>query len=310
MKNLICYTTNRHKTTKIIIQFAAGVNKRCPLYNAQVIEIKEFNKKGIPSHAHAVMSLGILRGTGLMFKQAAKQGLDRYFLDHAYFEPGYSGKGWMRLSKNRHTMNWVKESKGERWQTNFRDRVPVTPWLSNKERGSNILICPPTDAVGWYFECRDWETRAVEYVKSQIPQAHHHLIQVRRKPGGPIVDDKGNLVGKEPDPVNIQPSFNEELKNTNFVIAYNSMVALEAVRKGYPVITDIHNCCASVSFKWEDIKALHNKDLQFDIEPNRKELFYWLSDNQFTVKELKSGSAWSRALLTDPPEHVKYSEPF
>lgn len=310
MKTLICYTTNRPKTTRIVVEFARGVNKQNGEYNAEVVEIAQFKKNGIPHHANAVMSLGILRGTGLMFKQAAKQGLDRYFLDHAYFNPGYSGKGWMRLSKNRHTMNWVNGSEGKRWSQHFREDLKVTPWRTGNERGDRIIVCPPTDAVGWYFNSRDWEEKVVAYLKTIIPYQHHYLIIVRRKPGGPIVDNKGNLIGKEPAPVNAQLSFDEELKTANFLVVHNSMVALEATRKGYPVITDLHNSCFSISNSWDDIADLHSKDKKFDEETNRRKLFYWLADNQFTSKELKSGTAWLTVLHSEPPLKVDYTQPF
>lgn len=310
MKTLICYTTNRKKTTSIVEDFARGVNKQNYHYKAEVVEISDFKKSGIPNHASAVMSLGILRGTGLMFKRAAKQGLDRYFLDHAYFQPGYNGKGWMRLSKNRHTMNWLNGSDGSRWATNFKDSQKVTPWRTKDERGVNIVVCPPTDAVGWYFNARDWEEKVVEHLKSIIPQSNHHLIQVRRKPGGPIVDKKGNLIGKEPAPANTPPSFDEELQNANFLVVYNSMVALEATRKGYPVITDQHNSCFSISNSWDDIWDLHHKHPRFDEEPNRRKLFYWLADNQYTHKEIKSGTAWLRVYASEPPTKTNYEQPF
>lgn len=306
-KTLICYTTNRPKTTDIVVNFARGVNKNGGDYAAEVIAIDQFKLKGFPRHTSAVMSLGILRGTGLMFQAAAKLGMDRYFLDHAYFNPGYNGKGWLRLLKNSHTMNWIGASDGERWEDNFRPNQLVTPWRTGSERGKHIIVCPPTDAVGWYMNCRDWETKVVKYLKSIIPETDHNLIVIRRKPGGPIVDNKGNLIGKESGPT--LPAFDDELKTANFLVVHNSMVALEATRKGYPVITDVHNSCYSISNGWNDILALHNKHAEFDKEPSRRELFYWLSDNQFTLKEIKSGNAWLKVLNTEPPV-IDYQQPF
>jgi len=307
-KTLICFTTNRPKTTSIVREFARGVNKQDGEYHAEVIDIDYYKLKGIPQHADAVMSLGILRGTGLMFQGAAKLGLDRYFLDHAYFDAGYNGKGWMRLVKNRHTMNWLRGSEGKRWAEHFRDSQPVTEWRTGEQRGRHIIVCPPTDAVGWYLNCRDWESRVVEYLKTVLPPEDHHLIVVRRKPGGPVTDNKGNLIGKESGPT--PPPFDQELETANFLVVHNSMVALEATRKGYPVVTDVHNSCYSISNTWDDILALHNKEDRFDVEPNRRKLFYWLADNQFTLKELKSGNAWLRVLHTEPPAEMEYSEPF
>ena len=299
-KTLFCYTTGRPKTTKIVINFARGVNRQDLGWAAEVVDIAQFIEKGIPHHADAVMSLGILRGTGLLMRAAADKRIDRYYMDHAYFNAGYdaTNQSWMRVSKNRHTMNWLGGSDGSRWATHFKDSNPVTQWRTCHERGHNILVCPPTDAVGWYFNARDWEEQTVAYIKSVIPVSDYHKIIVRRKPDGPKVDDSGNLIGKEEGLTS--RSFNEELETTNFVVAHNSMVALEALRKGYPVVTDVHNSCYSISNSFNDITALHDRHEEFDEEPNRRKLFYWLADNQYTKKEISSGSAWLKVSNTEP----------
>ena len=301
-KTLLCYTTGRPNTSKIILNFARGVNRQDDGWVAEVIEIDAFLKSGIPHHADAVMSLGILRGTGLLMQTAAEKRIDRYYMDHAYFDPGYdtTKQSWMRICKNRHTMNWLGGSDGSRWASQFKDTNLVTPWRNGQERGDGILVCPPTDAVGWYFNAREWEEQTVDYIKSVIPTKDHYKIRVRRKPGGPKVNDKGDLIGKEEG---VQPkSFSDQLTTTNFVVAHNSMVALEAVRNGYPVVTDIHNCCYSISNSFDDIVDMNSKDERFDEEPNRRKLFYWLSDNQYTKKEISSGSAWLKVSNTEPPD--------
>ena len=115
-KTLLCYTTGRPNTSKIILNFARGVNRQDDGWVAEVIEIDAFLKSGIPHHADAVMSLGILRGTGLLMQTAAEKRIDRYYMDHAYFNPGYDAtkQSWMRICKNRHTMNWLGGSDGSR----------------------------------------------------------------------------------------------------------------------------------------------------------------------------------------------------
>ena len=36
-------------------------------------------------------------------KEAIKNGIDTFYIDHAYFDSGYKGEFWNRVSKNRHT---------------------------------------------------------------------------------------------------------------------------------------------------------------------------------------------------------------
>ena len=70
------------------------------------------------------------------------------------------------------------------------------------------------------------------------------------------------------------------------------------------------NSCFSISNSWDDIWDLHYKDPRFDEEPNRRKLFYWLADNQYTHKEIKSGTAWLRVYASEPPTKSNYKQPF
>jgi hypothetical protein len=76
------------------------------------------------------------------------------------------------------------------------------------------------------------------------------------------------------------------------VIAYNSMVALEATMKGIPVITSENSCCTKVSFNLD----VYNNQLhpeEFNIEPiNRVPLLYWLAYNQWKRRDIEDGTAW------------------
>ena len=47
--------------------------------------IKVFGHKA--PDTDAIATLGILRGTGLALQSAAAAGIDRYYIDHAYFNP-------------------------------------------------------------------------------------------------------------------------------------------------------------------------------------------------------------------------------
>ena len=92
-KNLICYTTEKIGTTKIIQKLAAGVaSLGSDKWTARVVNIGDFKSSGHPPDTDAIATLGILRGTGLALQSAAAAGIDRYYIDHAYFNPGYASK--------------------------------------------------------------------------------------------------------------------------------------------------------------------------------------------------------------------------
>ena len=299
-KNLICYTTEKIGTTKIIQKLAAGVaSLGSDKWIARVVNIGDFKSSGHPPGTDAIATLGILRGTGLALQSAAAAGIDRYYIDHAYFNPGYASKknikkGWMRITKNKHTMNTLPkgEVSSENWKANFKHNNPIHAWKTRLERGDRILVLPPSNAIQWYFNVPAWEEQVVNHLKRILPTELHKLIKVRRKPKEPIVDKLGNLLRLDTSVEDDSVTLEEDLLESNVVVAYNSMVALKATLMGIPVITNQHNCCYPISFKVKNIQP-DMSNPNFDVEPNRTKLVRWLSQCQFSNDQIHSGIAWT-----------------
>ena len=299
-KNLVCYTTEKTGTTKIVQKFAAGVaSLGSDKWIARVVNIGDFKSSGHPPDTDAIATLGILRGTGLALQSAAAAGIDRYYIDHAYFNPGYASKknikkGWMRITKNKHTMNTLPkgEVSSENWKANFKHNNPIHAWKTRSERGDRILVLPPSNAIQWYFNVPAWEEQVVSHLRRILPIELHKLIKVRRKPKEPIVDKLGNLLRLDTSVEDDSVTLEEDLLESNVVVAYNSMVALKATLMGIPVITNQHNCCYPISFKVKDIQP-DMSNLNFDVEPNRTKLVRWLSQCQFSNDQIHSGIAWT-----------------
>ena len=89
--------------------------------------------------------------------------IDRYSIDHAYFDAGYHGDWWVRSSRNKHTMNYIKEVLilGK----NFFTKTSYHAMENFQERGGNILIIPPTSAICWYFNENEWQDNILNYLK-------------------------------------------------------------------------------------------------------------------------------------------------
>jgi len=291
-KRIICYDTDRKLTTDIVRRFAQSINESNTGYSAECRNLRDFRTNGIPGGTHTVCSLGILRGTGLIMKSAASTGINRLYLDHAYFNSGYSGKGWLRMTYNGHTMNRIMPADNDRWKSHFKGNNPVLEWKTAAQRGDLILVLPPTNAICWYFDAQTWLEKTLSTLHNILPEDKHHLIKVRQKPLDPIVDKLGNLVGRDTHPEDCP--LQEDLDNACVVVAYNSMVTIEATRQGIPVITTNHNPCAPISFNFNQIQNPHI----LDVEPNRKNLFFWLSYCQFNDKERRNGTAWNQILRT------------
>ena len=134
MKNLIAYKTDVQLTANIVEVFSSSINKYIKGSNAKVLHINEFLQNGIPENVDGIITLGILRGTGHLLKEAAKKNIERYYLDHAYFEPGYQGNCWLRISKNKHSMNYVNKVPSYRWDNFFAPKYPILPWKRYNEK--------------------------------------------------------------------------------------------------------------------------------------------------------------------------------
>jgi len=298
MPRLFVYDTGRSKTTRFTLAFARGVIRMGVERNGQVPKnkwevkhapIQQYLDHGLPSNTDAVATLGILRGTGLLLKEAKQKGIDYYYMDHAYFNPGYSGKGWMRVTKNGHACTTLKPCDANAYNAFAVSQEKNVMDYWHGPRGDKIIVCPPTHAVQWFFDDYTWEQDIVERLKNILPPEQHDRIIIRHKPKEPIVDHKGNLIELR---VNSQQgSLAEDLEQACCVIAYNSMVALEATLKGIPVITSEHSCCTHVSFQLEDLATPE----VFSKEPaSRQALLNWLACNQWKMAHLEDGSAWSR----------------
>ena len=299
MPKLFVYDTGRSMTTRFTVAFARGVLRqghKAPNRSWEVkhMPIQHYIDHGLPHDIvpgkDAVATLGILRGTGMMLKDAKNRGIDYYYMDHAYYNPGYSGKGWMRITKNGHACTTLRPCDSSAYEgfAASQEKNIMQPWFG-KAKGNKIIVCPPTHAVQWFFNEYDWEAKIVEQLKKILPEEDHYRIIVRQKPKEPIVDPKGNLLTLKDN--RQSGSLSEDLKQACCVIAYNSMVALEATIQGIPVITSENSCCTHVSFKLEDIKTPQ----VFDREPdNRQAVLNWLACNQFKLASMDDGTAWSR----------------
>lgn len=296
MPKLKVYDTSRKITTQRTLAFAKGVLRTDSQWDVRHENISEYLKEGFPGDlvkGDAIATLGILRGTGLLLKEAVERGIDYYYIDHAYFNSGYKGKGWMRIVKNGHSVTNIKTVTNERWKKFFKSNNNCLPWKHQEECGKKILICPPTHAVSWYKDINhNWGNTIMHRLKEILPEEEHQWIKIRPKPNEPIVDKLGNLIRLEPnyDKVPLE----EDLKEARCVIAYNSNVALQATLLGIPVITGDISPCKPISFNIEDFRQRPRGYVEpFCIEPpNRSALLYWLSNNQWKHREIEDGTAW------------------
>lgn len=269
---VIGYETKKAHTTDI-------VRSALKSFNGDLLPIEKFLDGGL-ANADLVIISGILRGSGLVYKECIKQRRDFLFIDHAYFHKGYEHPTWMRVTKNRHVFGPKLLNKDpDRFQSHFAGRYALQSW-----RGPGtgpIVILPPTHAISWLFDAHDWQTETIK----RIRQLTDHPIKIRAKPEDPIVDERGFLVRMDKN-ASADVPLQEDILNAKAVIAYNSNSVIECVRLGVPVICS-ENCAAfPISHALSDIID----QSRLSTEPKRQDLFNDLAYHQLTKHEMERGS--------------------
>ena len=295
MPNLEVYVISKRLLNRTLA-FAKGVIQSDPKWNVKVVPLKNFLHNGFSKdlkRGDAIATWGILRGTGLLIKEAERRQIDYFYMDHSYFKTENKEDEWYRIVKNNHSCTSLQIVNNQRWIKYFASANKCMPWKDQENCGPNILICPPTHAISWYQNLKyNWCDYIVNQLKRILPKSKHKNIKIRLKPNEPIVNNQGDLLKLEPN--KNDTSLEEDLNSSHCVIAYNSNIALQATLMGIPVVVDDISPCKPISYNLDDFKR-DERDLinHFNKEPkNRINLLYWLANNQWSLSEIQNGTAW------------------
>ena len=217
-----------------------------------------------------------------LIKQCIKNNIDFYYIDTGYFPQKY--KLWHRFTKNnfqvlnhlsfkqlseRTDINLIKNKFYKIMQESFDVFKP-----KKKITGSKILIAPPTSKVfkHYNYKVSKWILETVEKIKKFTDKK----IIVRQKPRSRqvrIYKDK----------------FLDQLKNDDIhcVVTFSSIVSIEAILNGYPVITLGPNAASYLSES-----KIENIDNPYFPDDNKiREHMLYLSACQFEKEDFSSGDA-------------------
>ena len=203
---------------------------------------------------------------------AKKHGIDYYYLDHAYFNSGYRTPYWMRITKNGFAQNSITTNEDPvRFKNNFNLQFEDYNFKDKK----NIVIFPPSHVVTKVFDKYSWEQDIIARLRKFTDKP----IVVRNKPGNSICDLLYNPIKVKPKQVYAE-TLEEVLSDAYCVVAYNTTVALDALRMGIPVICDRFCPAFPLSHSISEIENLKEKE--------RLPLFESLAHGQFTLAEARS----------------------
>ena len=236
------------------------------------------DNRHLPDNTECTITSGILRGGGDLLKWLIENKYPFLYVDHAYFNSGYSEKyEWMRIVYNGFNCNKITDTDN----TKFTKLFDKTFTLGNhKTNGKNILVIPPSDPVKYVYGCYNWLDETINKIKTLTDRP----VVVRTKPGEVLLNNQGIEIGRTQHSAT-QRSLEQDLLDTYCVVAYHSSVAITASMQGIPVVCG-ENCGAyPVSNKLQDIENLK----EFDRMP----WLYNLCNNQFDTNEIISGDAYT-----------------
>ena len=215
-------------------------------------------------------------------KECVKNNVDFYYVDTGYFPQ--KRKLWHRFTKNnfqvlnhlsveqlnkRTNIDLIKNKFFKILNENYDNYKPI-----KKINGSKILIAPPTAKVFNHYNCTvsQWLSETIEKIKKFTDKE----IVIRKKP-------KSRKVRVNED------KFLDQLKKDDIhcVVTFSSIISIESVLNGYPVITLGPNAASYLS----ESKIENIDNPYFPDDDKIKEHLLYLSACQFEKEDFLSGYA-------------------
>ena len=211
-----------------------------------------------------ITCFGILRGTGELLKQSK----EFYYFDHAYLygnrhSPSkVTGERIYRLTKNHYHIQTIQELTDEDNERikKYKQYIKLQPWKSD---GNYILIIAPSHFQIAYHNIGSWVDDTIKTLKQYTDRP----IKVRDK--------------KSSRPLR------EEVQSAYAIVSHNSAVVVDAILNGVPVFCDKMNM--GVPMGLTDFSKIEQP-----IKPARLKWIHSLLANQFTMTEIKNGTAWRK----------------
>jgi len=205
-------------------------------------------------------------------------GRDFYYIDTGYLGnfPSVGNKDgkkiWHRVVKNKMQHETVQDANPDRWNKLLK-QDPRLNWNGWKNYDKKILFVPPNPKA-----CRAFN---IDYDKWMAETEE----EIRKYTNLPIETRiKGSRTYRNHE-YSIYDAFDS---GVYAVVTFNSIAALEAVLYGIPSFISVP--CAASPLASTDISKLNAP--YFPSEDTIKKQCYNLAYGQFTVDELKDGTAW------------------
>jgi hypothetical protein len=200
---------------------------------------------------------GVLRDSDRILAQAKAQGLNFFYIDHAYFNRGHD-KAY-RITRNRYEAGPVRDCPTDRLDAL---NVDVRPW---RRGGREIIVCPPTEYFKVAHGCEDWLETTLETLAA--------------------VTDRPVTIREKPLPTEVGVPLDVALQSAHALVTHSSNVAIEAACLGTPIFVDPASAAAPIGLT--DLSMIETP-----VYPDRQAWLSHLAYSQFSMYEIRDGSAW------------------
>jgi hypothetical protein len=191
---------------------------------------------------------------------------DFYYCDNAYFDKARGTH--FRITRNRLQHDGVSsESNGKRLAALG---IQIKPWRTT---GKHIVICPQSD---------DFMRRIVGYNGDWLADTQQTLALTTDRPL--------KIRHWNRDKMAAAATLHDDLRDAWALVTWSSAAAIEAVLAGIPVSVSGQSAAAPFTVKLDQLEQNTLPQLQQD----RSSWAATLADNQWTINEIKTGTAWAQ----------------
>ena len=286
-KKMIQGLLTGRRTDEMVLAFIQSQSKFTPMYSWHT-DGPEFKSVNLNK---PIACFGVLRGTGDIMKKAKS---DVYYFDHAYKfgnrhmnSKQIIGERIYRLTKNwQHIVSVKKLTDIDRKRIEkYKPFINIKPW---KKSGKDIVLCDiGPGAIDYYtskhYDVKQWFNQTLGRLKHIYGGRPKDLNFIVR--GKPTPDKEYRVESQKPK------SFDVHLYNAYAVVTFQSSIGITAILEGVPHFCDVTSMCAPVSRTGRGESSVSKIKDPF-YPDNRKEWIDSLLANQFTMTEIRDGTAW------------------
>ncbi len=206
---------------------------------------------------------GVDRATLPIFDDVERTNTPYWYIDNGYFLSKWSGGNYYRITRNAEQHGGAGTSDGKRWR---KLGLVIAPWTMG---GEHILVVCQSD----FWHQRHGDGSAEEFgeaVEAELMNYTARPVIVRRKPIG----------GRK------EPPLSTHLHNAWATVAYSSIVAAQGLLMGVPAFMLAPGAMGTVASL--DLAQIEQPRRRHD----RERWASVLADNQWTIEEIRDGTAW------------------